>query len=305
MRPQRNILIAFILNLSFAVFEFFGGIFTGSVAILSDAVHDLGDAASIGLAYFLEKKSKQKPNRHYTFGYGRFSVLGSLITTSILLLGSGIMIYHAVGRIITPAHIDYSGMILFAIVGVVVNFVAAMFTHGGTSLNQKAVNLHMLEDVLGWIAVLIGAVVMRLTNFSLLDPLLSIGVSVFILIHAIRNLKKTMELFLEKAPSYADASVITENIKAIDGVLDVHHLHLWSLDGESASVTMHIVTDRDAATVKKLIRDKLRELRIGHSTLELESTAESCSDKHCLPPHVNCSSRCHHGHIHHNSFGKF
>ena len=120
MKTQRNILIAFILNLSFAAFEFFGGIFTGSVAILSDAVHDLGDAASIGLAYFLEKKSKQHPDERYTYGYGRFSVLGSMITTLILLVGSATMIYHAIGRIITPTHIDYGGMIVFAIIGVIV-----------------------------------------------------------------------------------------------------------------------------------------------------------------------------------------
>ena len=303
MKTQRNILIAFILNLSFAVFELFGGVFTGSVAILSDAVHDLGDAASIGLAWFLEKKSRQKPNKHYTFGYGRFSVLGSLITTSILLIGSVVMICHAVNRIISPSQIHYNGMILFAIIGAIVNFAAAMFTHGGTSLNQKAVNLHLLEDVLGWIVVLIGAVVMRFTDFALLDPLLSMGVSLFILIHAVINLKQAMELFLEKAPNDTNAHAIKEIILSVAGVQDVHHIHLWSLDGENSSATMHIVTECEPAHIKKQVRNKLREAGICHCTLELESPDEMCRDKTCIPGHATCSTHCHHSHSH--RFGKF
>lgn len=149
MKTEKNILIAFILNLAFSLFEFVGGLFTGSVAIISDAVHDLGDAASIGISYFLEKKSKKQPDEEYTYGYARYSVIGSVITTLILLFGSALVIYNAASRIISPAEINYDGMIIFAVVGVCVNLGAALFTHGGDSLNQKAVNLHMLEDVLG------------------------------------------------------------------------------------------------------------------------------------------------------------
>ena len=164
MKTQRNILIAFLLNFGFSIFELFGGIFTGSVAILSDAVHDVGDAASIGASYFLEKKSKKQPDEIYTYGYARYSVVGSVITTLILLVGSVLVVWNAVERILHPVEIDYNGMILFAVVGVVINFCAAFFTREGDSLNQKAVNLHMLEDVLGWLVVLIGAVVMRFTD---------------------------------------------------------------------------------------------------------------------------------------------
>ena len=300
MKTQRNILIAFILNLTFAAFEFFGGIFTGSVAILSDAVHDLGDAASIGLAYFLEKKSKQHPDERYTYGYGRFSVLGSMITTLILLVGSATMIYHAIGRIITPTHIDYGGMIVFAIIGVIVNLIAASFTRGGTSLNQKAVNLHMLEDVFGWVVVLIGAVVMHFTDFALLDPLLSMGVSVFILIHAIKNLKEAMVLFLEKAPHDVAPEQVKHHLASIDGILDIHHIHLWSINGETTSITMHIVTDSNSEEIKKQVRNKLQELNIPHATLELESSREVCSDKECHTVHADHSHHCHHGHHHHH-----
>lgn len=178
MKTERNILIAFILNLVFSIFEFVGGIITGSVAIMSDAVHDIGDAASIGVSYLLEKKGE------------KYSLIGAFITTLTLLIGSCVTIYNAIGRLIDPTQINYDGMIVFAIVGVCVNLCAAYFTREGDSLNQKAVNLHMLEDVLGWIVVLVGAIVMRFTDFALLDPIMSIGVSLFILINALRNLKE-------------------------------------------------------------------------------------------------------------------
>ena len=212
MKTERNILIAFILNLSFSIFEFIGGIFTGSVAITSDAVHDIGDAVSIGISYFLEKKSKKQPDEKYTYGYARYSIIGGFITTLILLIGSVVMIYNAINRIITPTEINYNGMIVFAVVGVIVNFCAAFFTREGDSLNQKAVNLHMLEDVLGWVVVLVGAVVMRFTNFALIDPIMSIGVSLFIFIKAIKNLKDVADLFLEKTPHNNDVIEIKEHI---------------------------------------------------------------------------------------------
>lgn len=186
MKAETRILIAFILNLSFSIFEYIGGIFTGSTAILSDAVHDMGDAASIGIAWVLEKKSKNDN--------GRSSLLSSIFLSSILLFSSILVICNAVRRIFHPAAINYDGMILFAIVGVCVNFCAAYFTHGGDSLNQKTVSLHMLEDVLGWAAVLIGAIVMRFTDFRIIDPLLSIGVALFILISAMQNLKEAVHL---------------------------------------------------------------------------------------------------------------
>ena len=163
MKSEKNIFVAFILNLSFSILEFFGGLITGSVAIMSDSVHDLGDATSIGISYFLEKKSKKEPDDNYTYGYARYSVLGGVITNFVLLLGSVAVICNALSKIISPAPINYNGMIIFAIIGFCVNLVAAIVTKDGNTLNQKAVNLHMLEDVAGWAVVLIGAVVIRFT----------------------------------------------------------------------------------------------------------------------------------------------
>ena len=161
MKTEKNILIAFLLNISFSLFELIGGMFTNSVAIVSDAIHDFGDSISIGISYFLEKKSKKKPDNKYTYGYTRYSILGAIITNSILITGSILVIINAVERIINPTEINYDGMIIFAVFGVIINFFAAQFTKEGDSLNQKAVNLHMLEDVLGWIVVLIGAIVIQ------------------------------------------------------------------------------------------------------------------------------------------------
>ena len=198
MKTEKNILIAFVLNLSFSLIEFVGGIFTGSVAIISDAVHDMGDALSIGIAYALEKKSHKQPDKKYTYGYGRFSVLGGLITTVILFVGSVVVIINAVDRIINPTEINYNGMIAFAIVGVVINFAAAYFTRESGSINQRAVNLHMLEDVLGWVVVLIGAVVMRFTDIAIIDPIMSIGVSVFIF----ANSRPVFSIFIITHPPF-------------------------------------------------------------------------------------------------------
>jgi cobalt-zinc-cadmium efflux system protein len=296
MKSDKNILVAFLLNLAFSVFEFVGGIFTGSVAIISDALHDIGDAAGIGISWFLERKSKKDPDEAYTYGYGRYSAVGGLITTLILLLGSAVVIYNAVLRIIDPVPIHYDGMILFAVVGVIVNFAAAWFTREGDSLNQKAVNLHMLEDVLGWAVVLVGAVVMRFVDVPVLDPLLSIGVALFIFIHAVRNLKETLALFTEKTPDDVDIGELRHHLCHIEGVADVHHIHVWSLDGQNHCATMHIVTDADSHTIKDLVRQELREHGIGHATLELEAVGEHCHHTECVVEHHHSCGHHHHHH---------
>ena len=293
MKTEKNIFFAFILNLAFSVFEFIGGVFTGSVAIISDAIHDIGDATSIGVAFFLEKKSKKQPDKKYTYGYARYSVIGSVLTTLILLLGSAMIIYNAVLRIISPTEINYNGMIIFAIVGVCVNLGAALLTRDGDSLNQKAVNLHMLEDVLGWVVVLVGAIVMRFTDFYIIDPLMSIGVAIFILINALKNLKEILDLFLEKTPRDISIDEIAEHICEVEGVLSVHHIHVWSLDGHNNYATMHVVVKGDTHTIKHNIRGELKEHGIGHATLEIETEGEHCHEEHC---HVDVAPNLHQNH---------
>lgn len=293
-KTEKNILIAFILNLSFSVIEFLGGIFTGSVAIISDSIHDLGDALSIGVSFFLEKKSKKAPDENYTYGYLRYSVLGSVITTVILLFGSLAVIYNAVLRIITPTEINYDGMIIFAVIGASVNFAAAYFTREGDSLNQKAVNLHMLEDVLGWVVVLLGAVIMRFTDIKVIDPLMSMGVALFILINAVKNLKEVLEIFLEKIPDGIDINELREHLTEIDGVLDVHHIHIRSIDGFNNYITLHVVAKGDGHEIKHRVREELSEHGISHATIELEDEHEHCHEKECHIEHREAGHHHHH-----------
>lgn len=295
MNTEKNILIAFILNLTFSIFEFIGGAVTGSVAIISDAVHDMADAVSIGLSFYLERKSKQKPDAVYTYGYVRYSVIGSAVTTLILLLGSLTVIYHATQRIFDPVEIDYNGMILFAVIGVAVNFGAAWFTREGDSLNQKAVNLHMLEDVLGWLVVLIGAIVMRFVDIPVIDPILSIGVALWVLLHAAGNMRKICDVFLEKTPENIDIAELETHICYIEGVRSIHHVHVWSLDGQNHCATMHIVADKCDRNVKESIREELNEHGIDHATLEFETIAEHCHDTCC-----RLEFDPGHGHHHHH-----
>ncbi len=291
---MKSILVAFFLNLAFSIIELVGGIFTGSVAIVSDSIHDIGDAVSIGVSYLLERKSKKAPDENYTFGYVRYSVIGGFITVCILLVGSIAVIINAVEKMFDPTEINYDGMIIFAIFGAVINLIAARITHDGESLNQKAVNLHMLEDVLGWLVVLVGAVIMRFTDFWLIDPVMSIGVALFIIINALKQLKDIVDLFLEKTPHGISVAEIREHIMELDGVEDVHHLHLWSVDGVSGCATMHVVTDCDPHEIKTRVRKELEEHGVVHSTLELERTDEPCPAPKCVPQHT-----AHHGHHHH------
>ncbi len=293
MKTEKNILIAFILNLVFSVVEFIGGFLTGSVAVISDALHDAGDAVSIGISFFLEKKSKKQPDDIYTYGYARYSVMGSVITNLILLIGSCVVAVNAVNRIINPVEINYNGMIIIAILGFGINSVAAYYTAGNGSLNQKAVNLHMLEDVFGWAAVLAGSVVMKFTDSAMIDPLMSVGISAFILINAVKNLKEVFFLFVEKTPQGINADKIREHILRLDGVIDVHHIHIRSIDGINNYATMHVVTDGDTCEIKERIRKELYEHGICHVTLETESVSDICGEKQC---HIDSIKEHHHCH---------
>ena len=299
MKTEKNILIAFLLNLLFSIIEFIGGAITNSVAIISDSIHDMGDAMSIGVSYFLERKSTKKPDNNYTYGYVRYSVLGSIITTFILLGGSILVIYNAIGRLINPVEIKYNGMIIFAVLGVIINFIAAYFTKEGESLNQKSVNLHMLEDVLGWLVVLIGAIVMKFTDIRIIDPILSIGVAVFILINALKTLKEIVDLFLEKTPDNINIEEIREHLLKVEGVIDVHHIHVRSIDGFNNYATMHIVAEGDYKQIKSEVKEELEEHGIAHSTLEFEEKDETCESENCEVKNANHEHNNHHHHHHH------
>ena len=296
MKAERKILTAFILNLAFSIFEFVGGFLTGSIAVASDAVHDLGDCVSIGLSAFFERKASKAPNEKYTYGYIRFSVLGGLITSAVLFFGSLWVGAAAVLRIFSPQPVDHSGMLLFAAVGFSVNLAAAFFTKDGESINQRAVNLHMLEDVLGWAVLLAGAVVIRFTGLYIIDPILSLCVAIFILINAAKSLKDVLYLFLERVPQGINVSEIEDSVCALSGVISVHHIHIRSLDGVRHYATMHVKINGEGAKIKAEIKEKLKKYGICHSVLELEGEDENCSEPYC----VISEAKAHHHHHHHH-----
>ena len=305
MKTKQKIFTAFILNFFFSIFELVGGFLTGSVAIASDAIHDFGDALSIGISYFLEKLSNKKPNKKYTYGYLRFSVLGGFITTIILLISSIIVIYSSILKFINPTPINYDGMLIFALIGFIVNVIAGYFTHGGHSINQKAVNLHMLEDALGWLIVLIGALVIKFTNLYIIDPILSIILAVFIIVNAIKNLKEIANVFLIKTPKNVCIDDILEHLKGVDGVIDVHHLHVWTLDGEVNLATVHIVAKEYDANIKNAVKEEFIEHGINHVTIEFETSNEACNSSCCdikksEESHATCSHHHHHPSSHHH-----
>lgn len=296
MKSEKNILIAFLLNISFSIFEIIGGLLTSSVAIFSDAIHDFGDALSIGISYILEKKSKRKPDKRYTYGYARYSVIGAFITTTILIVGSVLVIVGGINRIINPVEINYNGMIIFAVFGFVINFIAAYFTKDGDSVNQKAVNLHMLEDVLGWVVVLCGSIIMKFTDINIIDSVMSIGVAIFIFIHAFANFKEILNVILEKTPNNVYIDELTHHINEIEGVIEVHHMHIWSIDGVNNYATMHIVTNnKNINELKNNIREEMQEHGVTHVTIEIENEKDHCEEKECK---INLIAK--HSHHHHH-----
>ena len=296
MKTERNILIAFLLNITFSIVELLGGILTNSVAILSDSIHDFGDAISIGISYYMERKSKKKADNQYTYGYIRYSVLGGVITTTILLVGSILVIIGAINRLKNPIEIDYRGMILFAVLGILLNSLAAYVTSEGNSINQKSVNLHMVEDVLGWVVVLVGAIIMNFTDIKILDSIMSIGVAIFVLVHAVKNLKEVLDIFLEKTPNNIDIEVLKKKLLEIHGVDDIHHIHVWSMDGYNNYATMHIVAkNKEIVDIKKEVRKELKKQKICHAILETEE--EACDEQEC-PIELEEHHTEHHHHHH-------
>lgn len=274
---------AFFLNVMFTIIEFIGGWLTNSTAIMADAVHDLGDSLSIGTAWGLDKLSRKEANQTFSYGYRRFSLLGALINGLVLTVGSVWILFEAVPRLSAPEMPQVEGMLLLAIFGVVVNGYAAFKLSKGESLNERVLNWHLLEDVLGWVAVLIVSIVLMFVNWPILDPLLSIGFTLFILFNVGRNLKETLLLFLQATLNKAELEEIRGRFIRKESVSDVHHLHVWSLDGEKHVLTAHIVLIEGielnhVKSLKSDLSDVLSDYGFAHTTIEFEFADESCRD---------------------------
>lgn len=283
----QNIKVAFFLNLSFTIIELIGGALTNSMAILSDAVHDFGDSLSLGLSWYFQKLSKKPKTNTYTYGYKRFSLLGALINSVVLLVGSIIILVNAVPRLLDPQQPHTKGMLILAVFGVIINGLAVFRLQHGKSINERVVSLHLLEDVLGWVAVLIGATVMHFVNAPIIDPILSIAITIYILSNVFKNLKQSMRIILQGSPLKIEADQVEKILLSHPDIQDIHDLHIWSIDGEYNILTAHLVLKHTEITypqgqkIKADIRQMMQSQGIQHCTIELELPNEDCTMLDC------------------------
>ncbi len=273
--------LAFAVNLCFTLVEAVGGWWTGSIAVLTDAVHDLGDALVLGTAWYLQRVASKGRDARYSYGYGRYSMLGGWLTAAVLIAGALFMLVTAAPRLWRPELPNTEGMLWIAVFGLLANSFAAWKLHGGNSLNERGAYLHLLEDVLGWAAVLVGAAVMHFTGWAVMDPLLSIGISLFILYNAIRTLRTGTRILMQAQPAGIDEATVRERLLGLANVRGIHDQHTWSLDGNYTVHTVHLLVDEigleRARALKAEARQLLGHLGIQHATIELEWPGEQCT----------------------------
>jgi cobalt-zinc-cadmium efflux system protein len=277
----RNLRVAFFLNLGFTLLEIVGGLWTNSIAILSDALHDLGDSISLGLAWYFHNVAQRAPDADFSYGYRRFSMLGAFMNTVILIAGGLWVLANAIPRLMNPETANAPGMIAFSLVGIVVNGAAAYRLRGSQSLNAQVAGWHLLEDVLGWVAVLVVSVILLFTDWYILDPILSILITLYILFNVVGKLKQTGRLFLQATPENIHLPSLERRMLATEPVQAVHHTHIWSLDGEHHVLTTHVVvppeTSKESASrLKRDLAEQLKTEEIEHMTIEIEFGEDDC-----------------------------
>jgi cobalt-zinc-cadmium efflux system protein len=277
---------AFLLNSFFILVEAVGGILTNSMAILSNALHDLGDSLSLGLAWYFQKISRRRKDHRYSFGYKRFPLLGAVINSLVLIAGSTFVLSETIPRLFNPEPARARGMLFLALFGVLVNGWAALGLKKGHSINEKVVFLHLLEDVLGWMAVLLGSVVMILVRFPLIDPLLSVLITLFILFNVFKNLKQSFRVFLQAVPAETDLRKIEKIILGTPGVESIHDFHVWSLDGQYNILTLHLIVNEPdnypkIRRIRNQIKQSLKGMKIDHITIEIHQRDEECFLDEC------------------------
>ncbi len=281
-----NLKMAFWLNAVFALIEIAGGILTNSIAILSDAFHDLGDSVALGLAWYFQRISTKKRDDIYTYGYKRYSLLGASLSAVILLIGSVIIIFKAVPRLISPEPVHSQGMMYLAIGGIIINGLAMFRLKSGHSQNEKVISIHLLEDVLGWVAVLVASIVMKFYNIPILDPLLSLCITAFILFRVFGNMRQTFRIFMQATPSKEQVDHFRTELATINGIIDIHDMHFWTMDGSYNIASLHVSVDPESSfpeteLIKQEVRVYLKKEGFAHITIEIEPGGELCELHDC------------------------
>ncbi len=277
----KNLKIAFFLNFLFSLLELVGGLLTNSMAILSDALHDFGDSLSIGLSWYFQNFSKKSADEQYTYGYRRFSLISALVNSFVLFAGSVFIIREAIPRLLDPEPVHSLGMLGLAILGILFNGIAILRLHKGSSVNERMVKLHLLEDVLGWIAVLVGSLLIYFFDWTFLDPLLSMGIAAFILWNVFKNFKQIVGVFLQAIPSDVDINGLIDELSGIEGVRSVSDVHIWSLDGEFHILSAHLgiedtIPRTEIETLKARAREIVKRYHIEHETFEIGFSDRAC-----------------------------
>jgi cobalt-zinc-cadmium efflux system protein len=283
---EGNVKVAFFLNLGFTVIEIIGGLYTNSLAILSDALHDLGDSLSLGMSWYFQRLSKKGRTTTFSYGYRRFSLIGAIINSIVLIVGSIIILTHAIPALLNPHETNAQGMLYLAILGIVVNGAAVLKLRKGHSINEKVVSLHLLEDVLGWVAVLIGSIIMLYFDAPYIDPLLSIMISLFVLFNVYKNLRKSFLVILQGIPDEVDIETIRKKLRNMEQVADLHDCHVWSMDGDYNVMSIHLTLKKnydldEQISIKEKARKLLKDESINHITIELEHPDEECELEDC------------------------
>jgi len=276
--PEREERVRFaaFLNIAFTIVELVGGLWTNSLAILSDALHDFGDSIALLASWLFERGARRSPDTSRTFGYQRLSLFSALFSASILIGGSVVIIFQAIPRLINPELVNAFGMVGIAIIGIIFNGAGFFLLKKGESLNEKVLSWHLLEDVLGWVGILVVGVIIYFWKFYLLDPIMTIGLTAFILYNVTKNLREAINILLQGVPKHINLEAVKKDIIAIKGVLGIHDIHIWSLEGETDILTAHVILDdetlnKQSDPTKEKIKETLLKHHIEHSTIEFES----------------------------------
>jgi cobalt-zinc-cadmium efflux system protein len=272
--------LAFVLNFTFTLVELAGAWWTNSTAIAADAIHDLGDTLSLAFAWWMQRVARRPPSETYSYGFRRFSLLGALVNAAVLVIGGALVLAQAIPRLSDPAHPDTLGMMGLAILGILVNGAAALRVRGGTTLNERVVTWHLIEDVLGWVAVLIVSIVMQFVDAPILDPILSMLIVVWIGVNAVRNLRAASNLFMQGVPAEIDIEALHALVAALPGVRELRHVHVWSQDAEHHVLTGSLLIDPMSLEAAIVARQRataaLHEAGVAHVTLELDTEPDDC-----------------------------
>ena len=272
MSTKGAVWLAFFLNLSYAIIEFIAGGVFGSSAVLADSIHDLGDAIAIGVSAFLETISNREEDSHYTLGYKRFSLLGALVTAVILMTGSVLVILENITKLFHPQPVNDEGILWLGIIAVSINVLASLVVRKGKTKNESILSLHFLEDTLGWVAVILMAIVLRFTDWYILDPLLSLVISIFILSKAILRFWSTLKIFLDAVPEGVDIQRVKSDLEQLDHVASINQLNLWTMDGLEKNAIVHVCLKEieQMELCKESIRSKLKDCGFQNVTIEVD-----------------------------------